>query len=109
MRRSRRKFIAWLTIAVMSLNPFFGAFAADGAPLTDCQIVPAAIAADYAADHAEDCAQHYACTSYCQFAPLLPPGPAAAQAGPRPWFAHGADTENIVTRFLDGIERPPRV
>ena len=115
MRRSQRKIIAWLLLIAVSLNPLVGVHALNAGPvpaIADCQIDLAASAASEPADGAgpiTDCSRHHACATSCQFAPLQPSGPQQPRVERRPWPALSGGPENIVTRFLESIERPPRV
>jgi hypothetical protein len=118
MRRSQRKIVAWLVITVIGLNPSLGVLAVDDVqpPMTaDCQVVMAANVEPGAADHTgavpmTDCAQqHHACASFCQFTSLQPHDPPHMRASRLLWFALPGEPEALVTRFLDGLERPPRV
>ena len=112
MGRSQQILIAWIAITVMSLNPLTGVLAIDAEPavtMADCQIVlPANDVDGIDDDHMTNCAQNHACTSYCQFAPLQPSSLSNTQISRRPWLALSGESENLVTRFLEGIERPPR-
>jgi hypothetical protein len=117
MRRSPRIAVAWLLLLAMSFNPLLGALAigpdtALSAP--ECQIVADKNAADEAgqgdqATHAPDCTQHHTCNSVCQLAPLQPTGPAQILIVRRPWLVLAVEPEDLATRFLESIERPPRV
>lgn len=118
MHRSQRKIVAWLVLTVMSLNPLLGVLASDArlSPLNgDCQTVIAASASIDAAHQAAaettmDCAQqHNACISYCQFTSLQPVGPLRMPGKRLLWFVPSGEPDNLTTRFLDGLERPPRV
>ena len=113
MRLTTRKILTWLVVSVLSFNPMLGALAieADPGAATDCQIVlPANSAADNVNhDHIEDCSQLHACNSYCQLAPLQPADLSQIHISRRPLSAFPGESENLVTRFVEGIERPPRV
>lgn len=113
MRRSKVKFIAWLLVGILGLNPLLGVFAID-ATKAECQIEQMAnitvdSTAHAAEDHMLDCTQHHACTSYCQFAPLQPSDLSLMQLSRRPLSTLAGEPDHLVTRFLEGIERPPRV
>ena len=115
MRRSQRIIATWLLLAVMSLTPLLEVLAADAvspASMATCQIeLDAGINASQNASAMAtmDCAQHHACMSYCQFAPLQSTGPQQMRASQFLWLAMPDKAENFNTRFLESIERPPRV
>ena len=117
MRRSPRKIIAWLLLIFISLNPALGALAIDveaAQEMGNCEIVMAAGASLGPADHAgagtmTDCAQqHHACTAFCQFSSLQPFDPPRMGTSRLLWFELSGEPDNLVSRFLDSLERPPR-
>lgn len=114
MRRSPRKIVALLVLAVMSLNPILEVLAIDAAPpsMMDCQIMVAAgsdAAQGTSTEAALGCVQHDACISHCQFAPLQLSSSQQMRVGALLSLAIPDQPDNFVTRFLEVIERPPRV
>ena len=118
MRRSQRKIVAWLVLTVMSLNPLLGVLAADAElspAIADCQAMMGASAPIDAAHHGDvgptmDCAQqHNACVSYCQFNSLQPIELLRIASNRPHWFVPSRNSENLTSRFLDALERPPRI
>lgn len=115
MRRSNRKFVAGLLLTVIGFTPLLEVLAIDSAlpsSMTACQIALAGESnATPSADPEAtmDCAQHHACISYCQFAPLLSGGPHQVGVSSLPWLAIPDQAKDFSTRFLESIERPPRV
>lgn len=115
MRRSQRKVIAWLLLAAVSINPLAGVLAmaaVPGPPAAGCQVDLAASADSGVADDAglaATCAQHHACTTSCQFAPLQPAALPPMHLELRPCPGLSSEPETLVTRFLERIERPPPV
>lgn len=99
----------------MGLNPLLEVLAIDAAlptSLATCQIELTTdndAAQKAGLTDAIDCAQHHACMSYCQFAPLQPAGPQKMRARPFFWLSILDKADNFNTRFLESIERPPRV
>ena len=115
MHRSQRKIVAWLVLTVMSFNPLLVVLALDTAShpaMVSCGIVLAAssdITQSTGAEAEMGCAQHHACMSNCQFAPLQPTSSLQMQVSQLLWLAIPDEAENFNTRFLESIERPPRV
>ena len=106
MRRSSRIAIAWLLLVAMSLNPLLGALANgidSASAAATCLVVD-----DTDTAHMPDCTQHHACYSFCQLAPLQPAGPEQIRIVRWPWLVLAMEPEDLDTRFLEGIERPPR-
>jgi hypothetical protein len=90
----------------MSLNPVLGALASEmdsASAAVECLVVGGTDAT-----HMPDCTQHNTCYSFCQLTPLQPAGPEQIRIVRWPWLVHTMEPEDLDTRFLEGIERPPR-
>lgn len=114
MRCAQRKWIARILLVMMSiyLLPATAVEDSRSLPMDNCQAMLSV--AGYSAEPAnlepdQICGQHRACVSYCQITPLHQDSLLKVQTGQLLSLVLTDEPHNLITRFLEGIDRPPRV
>ena len=114
MRRLQRKLIARILLVLVSiyLLPAVAIGESTLQSMEDCQTVVSAatnLTENTIVEPGQGCVQHQACISYCQITPLQQDNLSKIRAGQLLCLVLPDEPHDIVTRSLEGIERPPRV